>query len=666
MKKSKNSLNEIDSLRDALSTLDERCPLPNSLRAEHVLQDAAPARRSYTAPLRRGLALAAALAVMISASVLVNRANLFTSGPYVALPTEEVSFDTSYYELEQAFLRMQNNRQRAWGMYDYEEMTMEETMEETMMPADMNAAMAAPGESLDGNRMYAGSVKRAAGETNTQVRGVDEADILKNDGEHLYYVQGGRLYIVQLQPELKVLTSLGIPNYRQNTELYVRENRMALVYSEYPPGGDPASSVQVYDIADREKPLLVKSFSQPGSLLSSRMIDGRVYLLSTQWANLDFRVRNGVIPEEDILPVVYNDSEPRMLPAGCISIMPNIEEPSYLLVSSLDVESSKSESENAAILGAGSQVYCNPSALFVACQQWQNSGGLMRAWGIAAKTMIYKFDLLPGGKIKSAGAGEAPGAPLNQFSMDEYRGYFRIATTGNRDRDGETVNFITILDGSLKQVGSIENIAPGERIQSARFLGGRGYIVTFREVDPLFAIDLEDPRNPKILGELKLPGFSAYLHPWDEKHLIGIGPGGDDRGTDGSTKVSLFDISDPARPIEADRVIIPRTWSEIQQNHKILTVCAEKGLFGLPLRDDYGGSSFYTFHAQGNRVTRSWTLDAVRSNNAREISPYYGYYYDGNHAMRGTYIGDTWYVLGTQGVAAYAMDSGVAAGSVLF
>jgi len=657
-----------------MAPLDERCPLPRALGAEHVLRNAAPPRRGYAAPLRRGLALAAALAVVVSASVLSDRLNVFSGGKNALAPLPEapvtergMDFGTSYYELEQAFLRLQKEQQKnnqynwrfPWGTRD---MMVEEEM-------TMPAAMDAPGETA----RYADAIKQPAGETNTQVRGVDEADILKNDGKYLYYIQGGRLLIIQALPELKVLSSISIPHYRLNTELYVRGDRMALVYSEYPPGGDPAASVQVYDIADRGRPLLVKTFSQPGSLLSSRMIASRVYLLSTQWANLDFRVEDGVIPPEDILPVVYEDSQPRILPAGCIAIMPDAEEPGYLLVSSLDIGSSRSESESAAILGAGSQVYCSGEALFVACQQWQNAGlarSMPWGWNVGAKTLIYKFDLLPEGKIKASGSGEAPGAPLNQFSMDEYGGYFRIATTGNREKDGETVNFITVLDGSLKQVGGIENIAPGERIQSARFLGGKGYLVTFRQTDPLFVVDLEDPRDPKILGELKLPGFSAYLHPWDATHLIGIGPGGNDRGTDNSMKVSLFDISDPARPREVDKVVVPNTYSDIQQNHRILTVCAEKGVFGLPLGGyefNYGygyGSSFYTFQVQGDRVSRGWTLEPVKPDPGRDTTPYYAFY--GNDGMRGTYIADTWYVLGMEGVAAYAMESGTAMGEVRF
>jgi len=696
MKKSIDHTNEIASLREVLTPLDNQCPLPGALEANRVLQNATTPRRSYAPYLRRGLALAAAMAVVITTVVLVDRLNFFTepdldmplgpttiatgeqtNGPNTLVPSDpsaltttaaekKADFGTSYAELQKAFLQMQEERRGRYA-YDYD-MTVEEARTEPAaefaVPNDAAAPPAEPGQIFD-RVLYSASTVKLAETTNTQVQGVDEADILKNDGEYLYYLQGNKLRIMKAQPALEVLSTLTIPSYRQDTQIYLIGDRMALVYSEYPPGGDPASSVQVYNIKDRGNPQLVKSFSQPGSLLSSRMINGRVYLISLQWANLDFVARNGVIAPEDILPVVYNNGRARTLPADCIAIMPETQEPSYLMVSSLDVNSNRSESESAAILGAGNQMYCSRTALFVACQQWQGMDGLMRTWGAPAKTLIYKFDLLSDGKIKAAGSGEAPGAPLNQFSMDEYKGYFRIATTGNRNTDGQTINFITILDSNLKQVGAVEDIAPGERIQSARFLGGKGYIVTFRQTDPLFVIDLENPRAPKILGELKIPGFSAYLHPWDATHLIGIGPGGDDRGTDGSTKVSLFDISDPARPREIDKAVIPNTWCDIQQNHKILTVCAERGLLGLPLSGSNGQAAFYTFQVEGDQVNRSWTLDPAKSSNAREISPYYGYYEPG-YTMRGTFIDGTWYVLGAQGVAAYAMESGKAAGTVLF
>ena len=677
---------DITRLREALAPLDERCPTPGALAAERILQNAERPRKSYAVPLRRGLALAMALAVVVTAGVFADRLNLFSGGRNAladlggaAMENAEIEnadedtadFGTSYYELEQAFLRLQKEQK---NVYQGEK------------KAAINGdvfwnSMPRAGETEDSiMRAVYDAVAGSAGETNIQVRGVDEADILKNDGECLYYILEGRLYIVQALPELKVLSSMAIPNYRQNAELYIQGDRMALVYSEYPPGGDPAASVQVYDIADKTRPLLVKSFSQPGSLLSSRMIGARVYLLSTQGANLEFRVKDGVIPPEDILPTVYENSQPRTLPAGRIAIMPEAEEPSYLMVSSLDIETNQSETENAAILGAGSQMYCSQAALFVACQRYgidaqsRPAGAQFR--GIGSKTLIYKFELLPGGKIKAAGTGEVPGAPLNQFSMDEYRGYFRIATTGNRESDGETVNFITVLDSNLKQAGQIENVAPGERIQSARFIGGKGYIVTFRQTDPLFVIDLENPREPKILGELKLPGFSAYLHPWGAGRLIGIGPGGDEQGTDGSTKVSLFDISDPARPKEIDRAVVPGTWSDIQQNHKILCVCAEQGLFGLPLRSNryegYGpGVRFFTFQVRGDQITRGWTLNAaesaesalLRKNDPNAYADLYSYR---GGVQRGTYIANTWYVLGQEGVAAYAMASGKAEGTVLF
>jgi uncharacterized secreted protein with C-terminal beta-propeller domain len=498
---------------------------------------------------------------------------------------------------------------------------------------------------------------------------VDEADILKNDGQYLYYIPqtygNTTLYILQALPAdgMKVLSSMSIPGYRQGTELYVQGSRMALVYSEYPPGGDPAASVQVYDITDRTAPKMVKSFSQKGQMLSSRMQGGRIYLISTQGANLNFRVKGGAIPEEDILPRVYSNGEELLLPADKIAVLPENDDPSYLVISSLDLQSNDTVTENAAILGAGSQVYCNTEALYVACQQYMAfNDGLARSmpfqsWGTGRTTRIYRFKLLPGGKIQASGQGEVPGGLLNQFSMDEYQGHFRIATTGWNEKD-EQVNFVNILDKDLKAVGTLDNLAPGERIQSVRFIGPTGYVVTFRQTDPLFVIDLADPAKPKVLGELKLPGFSAYLHPWDATHLIGVGPDGDEQGLNNGVKVSLFDISDPAKPCEADKAVVKNCWTDIQQNHKAFAVCAEKGLFGLPLQNNNGAAQFYTFRVDGGKLARGDTL----KNPDATYDPMEEYY--GSFALRGTYIGQNWYVLGIRGAAAYGMVDGKELGKV--
>ena len=661
----------LQGLRAALAPLDERCPLPDTLKGDRVMQNA-PSAKDSKAPksntavyLRRGLAFAAMLAVVAGSMFAADKFNFFTRNelridppPVTGNSEDDGEALSTYYELQKTFLAMQKNYDMLEGHLMHG-LTMEEaqTMAETMPAADM----APPGEVAGNN--YAGEKMAAArdaagahGETNTQVKGVDEADILKNDGEYLYYVNQNRLFILKAFPanEMKVMSSLTIPSYRSDTQLYVQGDRMALVYSEYPPGGDPAASIQVYDISDRANPLQVKSFSQKGSMLSSRMQDGRIYLISTQWVNLDFKLNNGVIPEADILPAVYADGEEQLLPAKCIAILPGAEEPSYLVLSSFDLHSEQTQTESAAILGAGGQIYCNAEALYVACQQYGMStfARSTSLWaGVGDKTVIYRFDLLPDGKIKVGPSGEVAGSPLNQFSMDEYQGHFRIATTGWSEKSNR-INMVTVLDKDLKQVGIIDNIAPGESIQSVRFLGPAGYVVTFLQTDPLFALDLADPSKPKITGELKLPGFSAYLHPWDATHLIGVGPDGDDNGTNGHLKISLFDVSNPAAPREADRVIIKDSWTDIQSNHKIFTVCAEKSLFGLPVYDGYySGSTFYTFSVKGGKLVKSHVLQ------------------DGSYAniQRGTYIDDAWYLLDLNNIlSVYSMDSGTGLGRLAF
>ncbi|MCL2105989.1 MAG: beta-propeller domain-containing protein [Oscillospiraceae bacterium] len=684
---------ELASLRETLAPLDARCPMPGELRAEHVLARAkAPRVTSLRLP-RRAAAALAAVALLVTTGFVADKYSLFTRNNLKSLPeaspAAEGHFEplSSYFELEQAFVRLQKNQERTrfydgfksvfdgsiledWN-WDAEEMTMPASEAPMESGKRFNASAAAGSDELRGH-----------GETNTQVRGVDEADILKNDGKYLYYISTlngepgnaprSALHILEALPagEMRLLSKISIPNYRYDTQLYVQGDQLALVYAEYPPGGDPCASVQVYDIANREKPLLAHSFSQKGNLVSSRMQNGRVYLLSTQGANLDFRVLDGVIPEDEILPKLYENGVEACLPADRIAILPESDEPSYLLLSSVELQGgAKRQSESVAVLGAGSQVYCNTEALYVACAQYAAITGARGFWsGAGEKTLIYRFDLLSDGRIKPGPMGEVKGTPLNQFSMDEFEGHFRVVTTAPDEKDG-TVNILTILDKSLKKVGGIEGIAPGERVQSARFLGEKGYIVTFRQTDPLFVIDLSNPRAPKILGELKLPGFSAYLHPWDAAHLVGVGPDGDEWGTNGGTKISLFNISDPANPKEVDRVIIPDSGTNIQQDHKAFVVCAEKNTFGLPVDhyNEYGvASSFHTFKVEGGKISKDLALEAAEPALKRHESVYGGYA-EPRRVTRATYIGETWYVFGAQNsLGAYGMADGRELGRLSF
>jgi uncharacterized secreted protein with C-terminal beta-propeller domain len=250
-------------------------------------------------------------------------------------------------------------------------------------------------------------------------------------------------------------------------------------------------------------------------------------------------------------------------------------------------------------------------------------------------TIIHKISINTG-NVTYIAQGEVPGRILNQFSMDEYNGYFRIATTVDGIWNSETPssNNIYVLDDHLKQVGKVENIAPGESIYAARFMGDRAFLVTFVQVDPLFTVDLADPSNPRILGELKIPGYSEYLQPYDENHIIGIGKevdptiDADKVHTPGAIyytailglKIALFDVTDIEHPVEEAKVVIGDrgTDSPALYDHKALLFDREKNLLVLPVsvyeipqevKDQYEQSNgttdlFGTFTFQGAYVYR--------------------------------------------------------------
>ena len=220
------------------------------------------------------------------------------------------------------------------------------------------------------------------------------------------------------------------------------------------------------------------------------------------------------------------------------------------------------------------------------------------------RTYIVKVDL----NLEPLADGEIPGRLLNQFSMDEYRDYLRVATTFGDEND------LYVLDERLKVAGKITGFGEDERIYAVRFIGDRGYIVTFRETDPFFVIDLSDPKNPEIRGELKIPGFSSYLHPVSEHLILGV-------GREGSyVKLSLFDVSDAANPKEISRYTLKESWSEVLYNHHAFLMDSKHGIFFLP-----AGNHGYVFSYDGG-------LELVKAIDAP--------------AVRALYIDDYLYVIG--------------------
>jgi uncharacterized secreted protein with C-terminal beta-propeller domain len=372
--------------------------------------------------------------------------------------------------------------------------------------------------------------------------------------------------------------------------------------------------IEIYNLTDRANPKLVRTIELKGSYLASRLTNGMVYfvLQSTPVIPvLGETVAPGeaggegesgspeatVTEDEAFVPQYREAKGPLAIsqPYAPIVSCDRIAHPDpivaneYLTVVGFPLEDPTADLTKEVVLGAGSIVYASATNLYV--------GGVNYSFGPVPlsrdvipeifppispeeETIIHAFALSRKG-ISYRGAARAPGHLLNQFAMDEYGENFRIATTVNEswgggigierplreDEDDEDVepkpstNNVFVFDRELKRIGAIENIAPGETIFAVRFLGNRAYLVTFKKVDPFFVIDLADPRNPKLLGKLKIPGFSDYLHPYDATHLIGVGKNAEDAPEEEfawyeGMKLALFDVSDPEHPIELHKVDI--------------------------------------------------------------------------------------------------------------
>ncbi|HEX9061487.1 MAG TPA: beta-propeller domain-containing protein, partial [Clostridia bacterium] len=243
-------------------------------------------------------------------------------------------------------------------------------------------------------------------------------------------------------------------------------------------------------------------------------------------------------------------------------------------------------------LGAGNNIYASEQNLYIAVSGYRgfNTGRRMKTIPLygADKTLLYKFSLTKGAMTYLC-KGEVPGTILNQYSMDENGNNLRIATTSYSNSDHVMQNNVYVTDELLNVTGKLENLAPGERIYSVRFMGERAYVVTFRNVDPLFVIELKGSSNPKVLGALKIPGYSNYLHPYDDKHIIGFGKDTVD-GKGGTAyymglKMAMFDVSDVEKPVEmfTEKIGDRGTDSEVLNNPKALLFSKEKNLLALPV-----------------------------------------------------------------------------------
>ncbi|OIO54688.1 hypothetical protein AUJ46_02595 [Candidatus Peregrinibacteria bacterium CG1_02_54_53] len=500
-------------------------------------------------------------------------------------------------------------------------------------------------------------------QTNVQVAGVDESDIVKTDGTYLYAVQGDVIRIIRAVPaaEMAVVSIMDLHDATFSpTELYVDGDQLVVLGSAwrersfrimqqsmmpdiYPyPYGRQRTQVRIYDVADRANPRLSRELEFDGSLVSSRRIADRMYLVMNrgfQW----IQPLEGTSKDTDIVPL-YTDSalnvtdQPVSL-CGDVTILPHTPQPQYLIVAVVPLGSPTAEVQKEVVVGSAQNLYVSTDNLYVSSTDWRyfwrDGGG-----NSDEQTHLYRFALTSGG-VEFKAKGAVPGRILNQFSMDQHEQSFRVATTVGQlwDSSHPSSNNLFVLNLNLERVGAIENIAPGEQIYSVRFMGDRTYMVTFKNTDPFFVIDTGDPRNPRILGKLKIPGYSDYLHPYDETHILGFGKEAVD-SKEGNfawyqgMKVALFDVTDPGNPLEMSKVVIGDrgTQSPLLHNHKALLFDRERNLLAFPvsvakISDSVKREGSWDFPAYGDTVFQGayvYNVDLQNGLSLRGTVTHYG------------------------------------------
>ncbi|MAE63597.1 MAG: hypothetical protein CMJ18_04945 [Phycisphaeraceae bacterium] len=421
-------------------------------------------------------------------------------------------------------------------------------------------------------------------QTNVQVAGVDEADLVKTDGEHIYIVSHDELIIVDADPDnLEVVARAGFDGFASG--LYLMEDRAVVLAADHgyaqvrPFAGDaffaptfePAVTVTVFDVSDPTAPDMVRETRVDGSLTTSRAADGHVYAVVSNPFQLiqpvidggpvlrgapetpaEYEQRIDALDLDAVLPTYTTTTtgDEGGTTTGSLVAAPNVYVPripayrNMTTIVAFDITGPEPGAmSTSSVVGIASEAFASTGSIYLVNSIWWSPD---RAGGQQSK--IHKFDY-DGLDVTLEATGTVPGTTLNQFSLDEHDGLLRVATT---NWDGDFENNVFVLeqdDDELEIVGSLVGLAKTERIESVRFLGDVGYVVTFRRVDPLFTIDLRDAENPSVLGELKVPGFSTFLHPLGDTHLIGLGRDADEEtGRADRMQLSLFDVTELTDP----------------------------------------------------------------------------------------------------------------------
>jgi len=610
---------------------------------------------------------------------------------YAILMNKPFSYDVKTFSSYDELLDFLGNNNQKYN--DYYQYGTRDSSPNIMIPNAEESKSGANGDEFDDGASDDYST------TNIQVEGVDEPDTVKTDGTYLYVLANQTIYIIEAYPadEANILSKISFKDDVYIDNFFINDDYLIVFGGSYNypilyekgsgddeeineeiveerPWDVSTSVIKIYDISVRENPVIKKNIEIDGNYFDARMIGDYVYAISTEYTYNIYRNYdgNGVL----CVPEIKIDNNVSKIPCDDIYYVdvPELVD-TMTHVIAINLETMKVD-EKSFLIGISQTMYVSLENIYLVYTKYVYNirpllGGTYESSD--ETTMIHKISI-ENGEINYITKGEVPGHVLNQFSMDEHNGYFRIATTigYSWDEYNPATNNIYILDENLERVSEIENIASGEQIYSARFLGDKAYIVTFKNIDPFFTIDLSDERNPQILGYLKIPGFSTYLHPFDENHIIGIGKDAVASNSPNfawyqGLKIALFDVSDFENPQELDKVIIGDrgTDSFALYNHKAFLFNKEKEILVIPISlyeiseeiknqyDTEPASTYGEFTYQGAYVYKI-NLDGFEykgrithmSEEEKENTESWWYWYQtSSYISRSLYIGNVIYTI---------------------
>ncbi len=568
-------------------------------------------------------------------------------------------------------------------------------------------AMAAQEGAEDSAVAAPGAAERAVGPgetgTNVQEAGVDEPDLVKTDGELILAVASGRLQVVEAGTSPRVIATLGLPDGWQHELLIDGDRALVLTRGQgvvvpmqdtredassfVPSTGSVLTAV---DLSDPSEPRVEATLTLDGEYRSARVVDGVARIvIAAQPTALPFTApttgglraerealeRNRQVIEEaeasDWLPwSVLSDGDGNVVREGPLLECADVRRPpgftglGTLSVLTIDLSAGLEARSAMGITAQGETVYASADRLYVATTDWGEPRPLDFQRSVPpseiAGTSIHAFDITDPARADYVGSGAVDGTLLNSYAMSAEGGFLRVATTSQPMFGGGEVpaseSSVIVLEErgeALEEVGRLDGLGETETIRGVRFLGDLAAVVTFRQTDPLYIIDLSDPAGPALLGELKVPGYSAYLHPVGDDRLLGIGQDGTEDGQLLGVQASLFDLSDRSNPTRLDAVDLGAYYSEVESDPRAFLYWPDQSLAVVPVQSEQAGGAAAGVRVEGDSLERV-TIAAPAGGAS------------GAPVRRALVVGDLLYTISETGVQASDLATLEPAGSVAF